>query len=111
MELFQLIKPLIQIMQHSIEKQDRLPLFKVTWGTLSRLLAKFPAQMRIETSPISIMMPVFRRVDFFCQQNSPPQEMLTFLTIVFTDVKALLYEQTTYKEVSGKTLKNLGRFL
>jgi hypothetical protein len=95
MELFQLIKPLIQIMQHSIEKQDRLPLFKVTWGTLSRLLAKFPAQMRIETSPISIMMPVFRRVDFFCQQNSPPQEMLTFLTIVFTDVKSLLIEQTT----------------
>jgi hypothetical protein len=77
-------------MQHTIEKQERLPLFKVVWGTLSQLMTTFPAQMRIETNPISIMIPIFHKVDFFCQSNSPSGDMLSFLTIVFSDVKALL---------------------
>jgi hypothetical protein len=58
-QLFALIKPLIILLQHTIEKQERLPLFKVIWGTLNRLLSKFPDQMHINTDPISIMMPIF----------------------------------------------------
>jgi hypothetical protein len=129
-QLFTLIKPLIVLLQHTIEKQERLPLFKVIWGTLNRLLSKFPDSMHIDTNPITILMPIFQRVDLFCQSNSPSQEMLSFLSIVFTDIKTLLMSKidaskkfqdrvegdkegkaSGLSQISAKTLKGLGRFL
>lgn len=78
MELFALINALLFWLDYSIERPDRLPLFKIVWRTLSNLLAQLPTK-KLNIDSVLIMLPILERVNDFCQKSSPPLEMLQFL--------------------------------
>jgi hypothetical protein len=84
LELYALINPLIFWLDYSIERPDRLPLFKLVWRTLNILLNQLP-QKKLEIDALKIILPVLHRVNDFCQTSSPPLEMLQFLLIVLGD--------------------------
>jgi hypothetical protein len=97
LELCSLVDPLLFWLNFSIEKQDRLPYFKVVWCTLTKLIEMLPKRRGIgmNIDCISIIMPVLYRVDDFCQSSSPSQEMLQFLFVVFLDIKNSLLMKTS----------------
>ena len=47
-------------------------------------------EIGVEFNCITIILPTLLRVESFCRTSSPPQEMLQFLIVVFTDFKSFL---------------------
>ena len=88
----QLIDPVVFWLNFAIEKPERLSYFKAVWGTLTKLVQIIPSRKEIgfEFSCIQVIMPSLQRVESFCKTSSPSLEMLQFLIIVFTDIRASL---------------------
>ncbi|CDW83869.1 UNKNOWN [Stylonychia lemnae] len=99
LELYALINPILFWLDFSLEKLDRLSLFKMTWKTLLKILSVLPEKL-IDIDEITVILPVLQKVNNFCQQSSPQLEMLQFLQIVFQDLL-----------VSKKLTKELIKFL
>lgn len=57
LELYALINPILFWLDYSIEKLDRLPLFKIIWKTLNKLLAQLPSK-KIDIDGLIIILPV-----------------------------------------------------
>jgi hypothetical protein len=112
LELYAFVDPLLFWLNFAIEKQDRLPVFKVIWKTLTKLIQLLPRRRGIGMSIdcIEIIMPSLYRVDEFCQTSSLSQEMLSFLLVVFLDVKNSLLAKANSR-VKSELIGFLERFL
>lgn len=81
LEMYALINPLIFWLDYSIERPDRLPMFKAVWRTLNHVIDKLPST-KVDIDMVKIIMPILEKVNEFCLTSSPPLEMLQFLIIV-----------------------------
>ena len=84
MDLYLLLNPVIYWMKFSIEKEDRLHLFKASWKTIKDIIMSLPEGIDIDL--ISIILPIFERVCNFLDLHSPTLPMLKFLEIIIQDV-------------------------
>lgn len=60
MDLYLLINPVIYWMRFSIEREDRLHLFKSSWKTIKDIIMALPEGIDVDL--ISIILPIFERV-------------------------------------------------
>lgn len=60
MDLYLLLNPVIYWMKFSIEREDRLQLFKASWKTIKDIIMALPEGIDIDL--ISIILPIFERV-------------------------------------------------
>lgn len=63
LELYALINPLVFWLDYSIERPDRLPLFKLVWKTLNTVLDQLPKSKAVKIDILEIITPVLQRVD------------------------------------------------
>jgi hypothetical protein len=84
MDLYLLLNPVIYWMKFSIERVDRLPLFKSWWKTIKDIIMALPEGIDIDL--ISIILPIFKRVCDYLDSHSPSIQMLNFLEIILQDV-------------------------
>ena len=103
-----LIDPLLFWLNFTIERQNRLPYFKILWQTLSNFVKIMPPKKEIgfEFDLILVIVPQLSRVETFCQSSSPSLPMLTFLNIVFDEIRMSLL-----KACRSRTRSALGNFL
>ena len=108
LELYALVDPMLFWLNFAIEKQERLPMFKIIWRTLTKLIQMLPRRRGIGMSLdcIQIIMPSLYRVDDFCQTSSLSLEMLKFLLVVFSDIKNSLLAKASCR-VKTELLKFL----
>lgn len=84
MDIYLLLNPVIYWMRFSIEREDRLHLFKASWKTIKDILMSLPEGIDIDL--ISIILPIFERVCDHLKVHSPSLPMLKFLEIIIQDV-------------------------
>ena len=60
MDLYLLLNPVIYWMKFSIEREDRLHLFKASWKTIKDIIMALPEGIDVDL--ISIILPIFERV-------------------------------------------------
>lgn len=84
MDLYLLLNPVIYWMKFSIEREDRLHLFKASWKTIKDIIMALPEGIDIDL--ISIILPIFERVCKHLDMTSPSLPMLKFLEIILQDV-------------------------
>jgi hypothetical protein len=84
MDLYLLLNPVIYWMKFSIEREDRLHLFKASWKTIKDIIMALPEGVDVDL--ISIILPIFERVCDFMLVHSPSLPMLKFLEIILQDV-------------------------
>lgn len=65
LELYALINPVLFWLDYSIEKLDRLPIFKMTWKTLNKILNILPKK-NLDIDAVSVILPVLHKVNVFC---------------------------------------------
>lgn len=84
MDLYLLLNPVVYWMKFSIEREDRLHLFKASWKAIKDIIMALPEGIDIDL--ISIILPIFERVCDFLVTFSPSLPMLKFLEIILQDV-------------------------
>ena len=84
MDLYLLLNPVIYWLKFSIEREDRLHLFKASWKTIKDIIMSLPEGIDIDL--ISIILPIFERVCDHLEVHSPSLPMLKFLEIILQDV-------------------------
>lgn len=84
MDLYLLLNPVIYWMKFSIEREDRLHLFKASWKTVKDIIMALPEGIDVDL--ISIILPIFERVCDYLDTHSPSLPMLKFLEIILQDV-------------------------
>jgi len=65
LELYALINPILFWLDFSLEKPDRLSLFKMSWKTLLKIISVLPDKL-IDIDEITIILPVLQKVNMFC---------------------------------------------
>ena len=84
LELFQLMPLLLYWLDYAVEKEERFLLFRAAWKALSDIARRLPKRSRCDLS--QILLPYYRRIQVFCDQNSPTPNMLRFLEFTLKDV-------------------------
>lgn len=85
-ELYLLVEPLLFWLDFSVEREERLSLFKTVYQTIKDVLDNLPPK-RLDLDVLQIMIPILKRTTDFLGNNSPSLSMLKFLEIVLRDVK------------------------
>ncbi len=75
LELYALLNPTLYWLDFSIEKPERLPVFKMVWNSLIKILDSLPNK-KLDIDIVVISLPILEKVDTFCQHSSPPPEMI-----------------------------------
>ena len=84
MDLYLVLNPAIFWLKFSIEREDRLHLFKASWKAIKDIIMALPEGIDIDL--MSIILPIFERVWNYLELNSPSLPMLKFLEIILQDV-------------------------
>jgi len=87
LDLYLLLNPLLYWLDFSVERDDRLSLFKTIYKTIKDVLENLPPQ-KVDIDMLSIMLPILKRTSQFLKGNSPQLNMLKFLDFVLKDVEA-----------------------
>jgi len=85
-ELYLLVEPLLFWLDFSVEREERLSLFKTVYQTIKDVLDNLPPK-RLDLDMLQIMIPILKRTTDYLSSNSPSLSMLKFLEIVLRDVK------------------------
>ena len=84
MDLYLILNPAIFWLKFSIEREDRLHLFKASWKAIKDIIMALPEGIDIDL--MSIIHPIFERVCNYLESHSPSLPMLKFLEIILQDV-------------------------
>ena len=94
LELFQLMPLLLYWLDYAVEKEERFLLFRAAWKALSDIARRLPKRSRCDLS--QILLPYYRRIQVFCDQNSPTPNMLRFLEFTLKDVSEASAEMRAF---------------
>lgn len=98
MDLYLLLNPLLFWLDFSVEREERLNLFKQVYSTIKNVLDNLPPK-KVDIDILQIIIPILQRTSEYLRENSPTQSMLKFLDIVLTDIKVGKFCQTSYPDL------------
>jgi hypothetical protein len=107
MDLYLLLNPLLFWLDFSVEREERLNLFKQVYQTIKDVLDNLPPK-KVDIDILQIIIPILQRTSEYLRQNSPTQSMLKFLDIVLKDIQAGNFCQTSYPDLQLFFLDMLG---
>ena len=93
MDLYLLLNPLLFWLDFSVEREERLNLFKHVYRTIKDVLDNLPPK-KVDIDILQIIVPILERTSDYLRQSSPTQSMLKFLDIVLQDIIDGRYCQT-----------------
>lgn len=85
MDLYLLLNPLLFWLDFSVEREERLNLFKHVYQTIKDVLENLPPK-KVDIDILQIIVPILERTSEYLRQSSPTQSMLKFLDIVLQDI-------------------------
>lgn len=98
MDLYLLLNPLLFWLDFSVEREERLNLFKQVYQTIKDVLDNLPPK-KVDIDILQIIIPILQRTSEYLRQNSPTQSMLKFLDIVLTDIRLGKFCQISYPDL------------
>jgi hypothetical protein len=98
MDLYLLLNPLLFWLDFSVEREERLALFKQVYQTIKDVLENLPPK-KVDIDILQIIIPILQRTSEYLRQSSPTQSMLKFLDIVLKDIQVGKYCQTSYPDL------------
>ena len=85
-DLYLLINPLLFWLDFSVEREERLNLFKQIYQTIKDVLDNLPPK-KVDIDILQIMIPILQRTTEYLKNNSPSLSMMKFLDLVLGDIK------------------------
>jgi hypothetical protein len=70
----------------SVEREDRLALFKQVYQTIKDVMDSLPPK-KVDIDIVQIIIPILQRTSEFLQFHSPSLSMLKFLDLTLQDIK------------------------
>lgn len=92
LDLYLFLNPLLFWLDFSVERVERLNLFKQVYKTIKEVLESLPPKKN-DFDIFNIISPFLQRTSAYLQDNSPTQSMLKFMDIVLADLIAGKYCQ------------------
>lgn len=97
-DLCLLLNPLLFWLDFSVERMDRLNLFKQVYQTIKDVLDSIPPK-KVDIDILQILIPILQRTSEYLRYHSPTQPMLKFLDIVLKDIHESKFHLTTYPDL------------
>lgn len=70
MDLYLLLNPLLFWLDFSVEREERLPLFKQVYQTIKEVLDNLPPK-KVDIDILQIIIPILQRTSEYLRFNSP----------------------------------------
>ena len=70
MDLYLLLNPLLFWLDFSVEREERLALFKQVYQTIKDVLENLPPK-KVDIDILQIIIPILQRTSEYLRQNSP----------------------------------------
>ena len=70
MDLYLLLNPLLFWLDFSVEREERLQLFKQVYQTIKDVLENLPPK-KVDIDILQIIIPILQRTSEYLRQNSP----------------------------------------
>lgn len=98
MDLHLLLNPLLFWLDFSVEREERLNLFKQVYQTIKNVMDSLPPK-KLDIDILQIIIPILQRTSDYLKSSSPTQSMLKFLDLTLADIKGGDFLRTNYPDL------------